>query len=228
MSGAAGIPAVHGGEEVNPCPRSHHGLLQVLADADEVTVSEAARRLGCHRHVARVALEELAAIGLAACPGLDDDPDGDPELPGRWAALPGGLPAPTSGRSARFWLLRPGTKCGLHPPVGGGGGEGSGGRCGWSPHFVPGPTSHPRRSQPSRPPRRRAGLPGLWAAGPPNLRQPRPLPGLRRRPGSRPLTGTEAACSPPPRPNTTTRPRISWRPVSHPSGITGRGGPRRH
>jgi hypothetical protein len=75
-------------------PAVRRGLLAVLADADEVTVSEAARRVGCHRHVARMALEELAAIGLAACPGLDEDPDDDPELPGRWAAHPWRLAGP--------------------------------------------------------------------------------------------------------------------------------------
>jgi hypothetical protein len=75
-------------------PAVRRGLLAVLADAEEVTVSEAARRVGCHRHVARLALEELAAIGLAACPGLDDDPDDDPEPPGRWAAHPWRLAGP--------------------------------------------------------------------------------------------------------------------------------------
>ena len=170
-------------------PAVRRGLLQVLADADEVTVSEAARRVGCHRHVARLALEELAAIGLAACPGLDDDPDDDPELAGPLGgpSLAACRPRPAAGprRSGCSALAR---SVACTPRQGGGGGEGSGGRCGWSPHFVPGPTSHPRRSQPSRPPRRRAGLPGLWAAGPPSPRRPRPLPRLRRRPGSRPLT----------------------------------------
>src|SRR5215218_6023793 len=75
-------------------PAVRRGLLQVLADADEVTVSEAARRVACHRHVARLALEELAAIGLAACPGLDEDPDDDPEPSGRWAAHPWRLAGP--------------------------------------------------------------------------------------------------------------------------------------
>jgi hypothetical protein len=75
-------------------PAVRRALLQALADAGELTVSEAARRVGCHRHVARMALEELAAIGLATCPDLDDDPQDDQEPGGRWAAHPWRLAGP--------------------------------------------------------------------------------------------------------------------------------------
>jgi hypothetical protein len=106
-------------------PAVRRGLLQVLADASEVTVSEAARRVGCHRHVARLALEELAAIGLAACPGLDEDPDDDPELPGRWAAHPWRLAGPDQ-RLVREVLAAPPWHEVWPAPPGGGEGEGKG------------------------------------------------------------------------------------------------------
>jgi hypothetical protein len=106
-------------------PAVRRSLLQVLADADEVTVSEAARRVGCHRHVARVALEELAAIGLAACPGLDDDPDDDPELPGRWAAHPWRLAGPDQ-RLVRAVVAAPPWHEVWEAPPGRGEGEGKG------------------------------------------------------------------------------------------------------
>ena len=88
-------------------------------------MSEAARRVGCHRHVARVALEELAAIGLAACPGLDDDPDDDLELPGRWAAHPWRLAGPDQ-RLVREVLAAPPWHEVWPAPPGGGEGEGKG------------------------------------------------------------------------------------------------------
>jgi len=76
-----------------PAVRRH--LLAVLAEAGELTPSEAARRVGCHRHVARMALEELGAIGLAACPALDDpDPEDDT---GAFAAHPWRLAGPDQG-----------------------------------------------------------------------------------------------------------------------------------
>jgi hypothetical protein len=74
-------------------PAVRRGLLEALATQGAVTVSEAARRVGCHRHVARMALEELGAIGLAACPDLDDDPD-DGEPAGAWTAHPWRLAGP--------------------------------------------------------------------------------------------------------------------------------------
>jgi hypothetical protein len=95
----------------------------VLADAEEVTVSEAARRVGCHRHVARLALEELAAIGLAACPGLDEDLDDDPELPGRWAAHPWRLAGPDQRLVRAVLAARPWHEVWAAPP---GRGEGEG------------------------------------------------------------------------------------------------------
>jgi hypothetical protein len=75
-------------------PAVRRALLQALADAGELTVSEAARRVGCHRHVARMALEELAAIGLVSCPDQDDDPQDDQEPAGRWSAHPWRLDGP--------------------------------------------------------------------------------------------------------------------------------------
>jgi hypothetical protein len=106
-------------------PAVRRGLLQVLADTSEVTVSEAARRVGCHRHVARMALEELAAIGLAACPGLDDDADDDPELGGRWAAHPWRLAGPDQRLVHEVLAAPPWHEVWPAPP-GGGEGEGSG------------------------------------------------------------------------------------------------------
>src|SRR5215211_5518332 len=106
-------------------PAVRRGLLAVLADADEVTVSEAARRVGCHRHVARLALEELAAIGLAACPGLDEDPDDDPEPSGRWAAHPWRLAGPDR-RLVREVLAAPPWHEVWPAPPGRGEGEGIG------------------------------------------------------------------------------------------------------
>jgi hypothetical protein len=76
-------------------PAVRRRLLAALADAEELTASEAARRIGCHRHVARMALEELGAIGLAACPALDDpDPEDDA---GAFAAHPWRLAGPDQG-----------------------------------------------------------------------------------------------------------------------------------
>jgi hypothetical protein len=106
-------------------PAVRRGLLAVLADAEEVTVSEAARRVGCHRHVARMALEELSAIGLAACPGLDENLDDDPELPGRWAAHPWRLAGPDQ-RLVRQVLAAPPWHEVWPAPPGRGEGEGSG------------------------------------------------------------------------------------------------------
>jgi hypothetical protein len=74
-------------------PAVRRGLLAALAKAEELTASEAARRIGCHRHVARMALEELGAIGLATCPELDDGPDPEEEA-GPWTAHPWRLAGP--------------------------------------------------------------------------------------------------------------------------------------
>ncbi len=63
-------------------PQARRRALAVLASAS-ATVSTVARLAGCHRHVARMALEELDAIGVAT--GGDDD-----------LAEPG---------SARYWTL---------------------------------------------------------------------------------------------------------------------------
>jgi ribosomal protein S18 acetylase RimI-like enzyme len=76
-------------------PQVRRRLLHALAEDDEVSVSEAARRVGCDRRVARMGLEELAAIGLATCPALDDEDQEEPEdAPGRWSAHPWRLAGP--------------------------------------------------------------------------------------------------------------------------------------
>ena len=76
-------------------PQVRRRLLQALATVDELTVSEAARRVGCDRRVARMGLEELAAIGLATCPALDDeDQEEFEETQGRWSAHPWRLAGP--------------------------------------------------------------------------------------------------------------------------------------
>ena len=142
-------------------PAVRRGLLQVLADADEVTVSEAARRVGCHRHVARLALEELAAIGLAACPGLDDDPDDDPELGGRWAAHPWRLAGPDQ-RLVRAVLAAPPWHEVWPAPPGGGRGRGMVGGEVWVI-----PTLRARAHQPPSPiPAQPATSPASWSARP--------------------------------------------------------------
>jgi hypothetical protein len=48
-------------------PRARLGALTVLADRPHATIGEVARAVACHRHVARMALEELEAIGIAQC-----------------------------------------------------------------------------------------------------------------------------------------------------------------
>ncbi|MGH8900652.1 MAG: helix-turn-helix domain-containing protein [Egibacteraceae bacterium] len=56
-------------------PQQRLAVLQALLQADEseLTVSEIARRAGCHRQVARFALEELECVGVTR--GPDDDGD---------------------------------------------------------------------------------------------------------------------------------------------------------
>jgi hypothetical protein len=113
-------------------PQVRRRLLQALATVDEVTVSEAARRVGCDRRVARMGLEELAAIGLAACPALDDqDQEELEEAHGRWSAHPWQLAGPDAAlvravvaASAwdEVWGASPGL--GAEEEVGWGGGVG--------------------------------------------------------------------------------------------------------
>jgi hypothetical protein len=109
-------------------PAVRRRLLVALADAGELTASEAARRVGCHRHVARMALEELGAIGLAACPALDDDPDPE-EAAGPWTAHPWRLAGPDQGLVRgvvqapawhEVWPAPPGGGEGEEPGRGGG------------------------------------------------------------------------------------------------------------
>jgi hypothetical protein len=51
-------------------PQQRLAVLQVLlhADKSELAVSEIARRAGCHRQVARFALEELECVGITRGP----------------------------------------------------------------------------------------------------------------------------------------------------------------
>ena len=62
-------------------PEARRRALAVLARG-EATVSEVHRLTGCHRHVARMALEELDAIGVAMC---DDPEDSEPGAPRPWS-----------------------------------------------------------------------------------------------------------------------------------------------
>lgn len=57
-------------------PKARLGALQVLVERSQATIGEVARLVGCHRHVARFALEELQAIGVADC-FIDEDDDSD-------------------------------------------------------------------------------------------------------------------------------------------------------
>jgi hypothetical protein len=109
-------------------PQVRRRLLHALATTDEVTVSEAARRVGCDRRVARMGLEELAAIGLAACPALEDDEDQElEELGGRWSAHPWRLAGPDQRLVRAIFQGRPWDEVwGASPERGEGEGEGAG------------------------------------------------------------------------------------------------------
>jgi ribosomal protein S18 acetylase RimI-like enzyme len=114
-------------------PQVRRRLLHALAEDDEVSVSEAARRVGCDRRVARMGLEELAAIGLATCPALDDEDQEELEVaPGRWSAHPWRLAGPDQrlvravlqGRPwDEAWGASPGRREGEGAGRGGGVGE---------------------------------------------------------------------------------------------------------
>lgn len=66
-------------------PRARLGAMQTLARAEQATVGEVARQTGCHRHVARMALEELDAIGIArSLVDEDDQADGQGFTPRPW------------------------------------------------------------------------------------------------------------------------------------------------
>jgi ribosomal protein S18 acetylase RimI-like enzyme len=108
-------------------PQVRRRLLHALAEDDEVSVSEAARRVGCDRRVARMGLEELAAIGLATCPALDDEDQEELEDgPGRWSAHPWRLAGPDQRLVRAVLQGRPWDEVWPAPP---GGGEGEG--IGW-------------------------------------------------------------------------------------------------
>ena len=59
-------------------PEARHAVLQVLATGELLSTSACARQAKLHRHVARMALEDLAAIGVVENdrPDHDDDYDG--------------------------------------------------------------------------------------------------------------------------------------------------------
>jgi hypothetical protein len=59
-------------------PAIRRKVLAFLASREQATVSEVARHCRCDRKVARFALEELAAIGVAMTPGFYDDDQGIP------------------------------------------------------------------------------------------------------------------------------------------------------
>lgn len=64
-------------------PEIRRRILDVLISGEHLTAAEIAREVGAHRHVARMTLEELAAVDLVD--GLDrDDDDGDFRAPRPW------------------------------------------------------------------------------------------------------------------------------------------------
>jgi hypothetical protein len=71
-------------------PQARRLTLEILAHGEPVSVSEVARRVECHRQVARFTLEELAAIGV--CEGPDDD---DSSRDSQWAPSLWQLAAPS-------------------------------------------------------------------------------------------------------------------------------------
>jgi len=82
-------------------PQSRLAVLSALADGEELATSEVARRAGCHRHVARYALEELDAIGVVA------GPDEDESEMDRWAARTWRLDGPSAPLISRVLAGRP-------------------------------------------------------------------------------------------------------------------------
>jgi hypothetical protein len=65
-------------------PQARRLTLAQLADGQPITVSELARRIECHRQVARFTLEELAAIGVCEGPDEDDDQHENRWTPNLW------------------------------------------------------------------------------------------------------------------------------------------------
>jgi hypothetical protein len=67
-------------------PRARFGALSALSTRPQATGSEVARSASCHRHVARMALEELDAIGVAECIYDEDETTTDNMFAARpWA-----------------------------------------------------------------------------------------------------------------------------------------------
>jgi hypothetical protein len=64
-------------------PEIRRRILDVLVSGERLTAAEVAREVGAHRHVARMALEDLAAVDLVD--GVDrDDDDPDIRAPRPW------------------------------------------------------------------------------------------------------------------------------------------------
>jgi hypothetical protein len=92
-------------------PRARYGALEALTSQPQASIGEIARRSGCHRHVARMALEELDAIGVARCL-YDEDETTDVNF----AARPWVLREEHAVLfRATFSLFTRGTKSGEHP-----------------------------------------------------------------------------------------------------------------
>jgi hypothetical protein len=97
-------------------PQQRLAVLQTLLQADEygLAISEIARQAGCHRHVARFALEELECVGITHGPDEDHS-----ELDRRSTGLPSvwRLDGDNANliRSVLKTAHNPGTKSGLPP-----------------------------------------------------------------------------------------------------------------
>ncbi len=103
-------------------PETRRLVLDLLADGSKYTASEVGRLVGCHRHVARMTLEDLAAIGIVD-PLFDEDDDLPTTAPRPWALgdrdyllLSTVLRAPRYGHATEDQLQELGTKSGNPPP----------------------------------------------------------------------------------------------------------------
>ncbi len=65
-------------------PAARRGVLAALAGGEELTVAEIARRVGCHRQVARFAVEELGCVRVCRYRGDEDDEDADTKAVRPW------------------------------------------------------------------------------------------------------------------------------------------------
>ncbi|HEY6685653.1 MAG TPA: hypothetical protein VI094_05525 [Propionibacteriaceae bacterium] len=86
---ALGLPATAAGSiarriALDSMPEARRAVLQVLATGEVLSTSSCARQAKLHRHVARMTLEDLAAIGVVANNRQDEEPD-DHEGVVNWA-----------------------------------------------------------------------------------------------------------------------------------------------